>query len=58
LPCGIKRTHISDRKIRDGDKVLVGSYRWQGVQSHFEEKGWHTVVNKISDKVVIMELTK
>jgi len=58
LPCGIKRTHISDRKIRGGEKILVCSYRWQRVLNHFEENGWRAIVNKISDKFVFMELTK
>ena len=58
LPCGIKRTHISDRKLRDGEKLLVCSYRWLGVKAYFEENGWTTTVTKISDKVISMELTK
>jgi hypothetical protein len=58
LPCGIKRTHISDRKIREGEKILVCSYRWLGVKAYFEENGWRATVTKISDKVISMELTK
>ena len=58
LPCGIKRTHISDREIQGGEKILVCSYRWQRVLTYFKEKGWRVVVNKISDKFVFMELAK
>jgi len=57
-PFGIKKIHISEQKIKSGDKILVFSHRWIGVCSFFEELKWDVKVQKISDRIIIMELKK
>jgi hypothetical protein len=57
-PCNIQRTHISNQKIKNGNHVLVFSYRWLGVVDFFQEMNWMVKVNKLSDRAVLMELKK
>ncbi len=56
LPCKIEREHTENLKLKPRKKFLAFSYRWRGIANFFEEKKIKIRIDKLTDRVYLMEI--